>query len=502
MNEPVKILKADQIKAWDQFTIQNEPISSIDLMERASEKCVDFILNSLDLNGPFTIVSGIGNNGGDGLAIARILHSKGYDIEVFVVGDVSNGSEDFNINLKRCQSLNIKIQIYSQNDKIKFNGTIIDAIFGTGLSRVTDGLYRQAIDDINNSELKVVSIDLPSGLFCDLHTPNENPVVKAHHTLTFEVLKFAFLFAENQSRLGQVHVLPIGLSKSYLPTGNHHGFLLNKDFVRSKIKSANQFDHKGKNGHALLVAGSKNKMGAALLSATAALRSGLGLLTVHTVESGSVPLNTNCPEAMLSIDKSERFVSSVNDFSTYNSIGIGPGIGTEKMTADLVQQILYHYKGTLILDADALNVISENDDFKLLLNSNCILTPHVKEFDRLAGNSNNDFERHEKQLTFSKKFNCYVLLKGAYSKITTPEGEVFINNSGNPGMAKGGSGDVLTGILTGLSARNYGALDTTLIGVYWHGLAGDEAAAKYTAMAMKSGDICEMMPLAIKQLLS
>ncbi|HEY1045368.1 MAG TPA: NAD(P)H-hydrate dehydratase [Bacteroidia bacterium] len=502
MQEPNKVLTAAQIKAWDQFTIVNEPILSIDLMERASKKCVDCILNSLHFRGPFTILSGTGNNGGDGLAIARLLHTKGVELDVFIVGDANTGSEDFKINLNRCEAANINIQKYNQNTNTKFKGTIIDAIFGTGLSRVPEGIHGQAIEAINASDSIVVSIDVPSGLYADVHTPNHQMVVNANYTLTFEVLKFAFLFAENHNRLGHVQVIPIGLLNSYKPEGKIHGLLLNKDITRSKVKASNQFDHKGKNGHALLIAGSKNKMGAAVLSVSAALRSGVGLLTVHTVESGTEPLNTACPEAMLSIDENEFFVSHLPELNVFSSIGIGPGIGSNKHTSKLLLTLMSNFKGTVVLDADALNIVSENEECKSLLNSNCILTPHVKEFDRLAGNSSNDFERHEKQLEFAKKHNCYVLLKGAYSKITTPEGEVFINQTGNPGMAKGGSGDVLTGIITGLCAQGYSTLDALTLGVYWHGLAGDLAAQTYTAIAMKSGDIVEMMPNAIKAIMA
>lgn len=502
MQEPTKILTAAQIRAWDQFTIVNEPILSIDLMERASKKCVDYILNSLHFRGPFTILSGTGNNGGDGLAIARLLHSKGVELEVFVVGDANNGSDDFKINLIRCDTANINIQNYNHNINSKFKGTIIDAIFGTGLNRAPEGIHFKAIEAINASGSIVISIDMPSGLYTDVHTPNHQMVVNANYTLTFEVLKFAFLFAENHNRLGQVQVTPIGLLNSYKPEGIIHGLLLNKDCIRSKVKTLNQFDHKGKNGHALLIAGSKNKMGAAVLAVSAALRSGVGLLTVHTVESGTIPLNTECPEAMLSIDETEAVVSNLPELNAFTSIGIGPGIGSDKLTAKLLLTLISNFKGTIVLDADALNIVSENEECKSLLNSNCILTPHVKEFDRLAGNSSNDFERHEKQLEFAKKYKCYVLLKGAYSKITAPNGEVYINNTGNPGMAKGGSGDVLTGIITGLSAQNYSAIDAMLLSVYWHGLAGDLASLQYSAIAMKSSDIVEMMPNAIKAIFS
>lgn len=504
----MKILTADQIRQADAYTISHEPIKSIDLMERAASACFEWITDKFSRNFHFKIFCGVGNNGGDGLAIARMLYGAGYKVDVYLVRFSQKCSDDFLVNEKRISGFKLSVISISEENAAEFplkindpELVIIDAIFGTGLSRAVTGFTTDVIKKINESGNTVISIDLPSGLFCeDNHANNPATIIKASHTLTFECPKLAFLFAENEAFTGNWEIMPVGLDQNFISTISCRYYFITRQTAAAIMKPRKKFSHKGTYGHALLLCGSYGKMGAALLATKACLRSGAGLVTCHTPKCGYGIIQTSIPEAMVSVDESDHYLTTPPKLSAFSAIGVGPGIGLEKQTQGLLKQLIQNYSQPLILDADAINIVAENKTWLSFLPARSILTPHPKEFQRLAGSSDNDYQRLLNQISFAKKFNCYVVLKGAHTSIACPDGDVFFNSTGNPGMATGGSGDVLTGILAGLHAQGYSSKESCVLGVYLHGLAGDIAAEKTSYEALLASDIIENIGEAFKVL--
>jgi ADP-dependent NAD(P)H-hydrate dehydratase / NAD(P)H-hydrate epimerase len=497
----VKIFSAAQFRNWDAVTISNEPVSSIDLMERAAEKCTQWIIARNFHAQSFTIFCGKGNNGGDGLAIARLLLEKQKNVSVFIIETVVPGSSDFETNLQRLPT-ETKISWLSSPagfPKPGENTVVIDAIFGTGLNKPPEGVFSALISFINNPGGRVVSIDMPSGLYAD-ESSLKNTVVHASYTLTFQSLKLAFMMAENAAYMGEVHVLDLGLDKNFYETEKAGFYLTESADVKKVFRKRNRFSHKGDFGHALLVAGSYGKMGAAVLAAKACVHGGTGLLTCHIPRCGYTIMQTSVPEAMADMDDNEYHLTTLRPgLSRYNATGIGPGIGTDKSTRELVASLLKNYGGALIIDADALNCIAADPSLISNIPPLSILTPHPKEFDRLFGDHENEFARIHKAMDISHKNNIIIVLKGHHTLVATPNGG-FFNSTGNAGMAKGGSGDVLTGIITSLLAQKYSAHDAAVLGCYLHGLAGDEAADALTEEYITAGDIVNFLPAAFRQI--
>ncbi len=491
----MKILSASQIRSVDAYTIQHEPVASINLMERAAAACVEWISRSIVPKYSFKIFCGHGNNGGDGLAISRLLLKSGFETKVFIVRESHKYSADFLENEKRLRNYHpLAIHdIKSEKDFPLIGPTdcVIDALFGTGLSKPVSVLFARVIEHINATIAKVIAIDIPSGLFADKHTDGSS-IVHADHTLSFQVPKLAFMFAENEKYVGRFHLLDIGLNQNFIAELVSDHFFLTVDFLKIFLRPRKKFSHKGNFGHALLIAGSKGKMGAAVLAAKGCLRSGVGLLTSHVPEDGIDMMQISCPEAMVAIGEI--------DINKYAAVAIGPGMGTESNAKEMLFKYLHSAKSPLVLDADALNIISEEKDLLKLIPANSILTPHPKEFERLAGETSNCFERHELQLFFSKNHKVFVVLKGAHTCITSPDGMSYFNSTGNPGMAKGGSGDVLTGMITSLLAQGYSSLESALLGVYLHGLAGDIASEKKGIDGMIARDIINGISAALMTL--
>lgn len=505
MEHSLPIFSAAQIKAVDEFTIQNEPIASIDLMERAASKCSQWIMKHYDVETIFKVCCGLGNNGGDGLAIARQLLEHGYKVEVFIIHYSDKYSHDFLINKKKLEdkytSFLMEVNDASHLPHFKTSDVVIDALFGIGLSKPLFGLAAECVNHINQSAEEVIAIDVPSGLMVDSFTDKSNSIVKAMHTLTFQCPKLAFMFAENHVYVGNGHVLDIGLKWTEEIQKNSCAFYVTENAVKELIKPRQKFSHKGTFGHGLLVVGSYGKMGAAIMSTHALLRSGAGLLTVCVPQCGYEIMQTSTPEAMALVEGGEYLQIKELNVSSYSSIGIGPGIGTEKETQLSVKYILESSKKPLVIDADALNALSLNKEWLSLIPQNSILTPHPKEFERLTKIVSNDFERHQLQIDFSKQYKVYVVLKGAHTCITTPQGESYFNSTGNSGMAKGGCGDVLTGLITGLLAQGYMSLQSCVIGVYVHGLAGDITKEEKGELAMIPTDVIENISTAFKRLI-
>jgi NAD(P)H-hydrate epimerase len=501
----MKLFTCQQISEIDKLTMQLEPIESIDLMERASLAAAEWIMENIGNDQPFYIFAGPGNNGGDALVIARSLAWCGFDCTVFIATFGRGLKDDPTLNLNRLVNQN-KTQIYEissedQIPEIPENVVIIDGLFGAGLNKPISGAAKQLVQKINRSGAKIISIDIPSGLFGEDNTQNDlSAIVKATHTLSFQFPKIGFLFPENEPFTGRWEVIPIKLHPQAMAQTQSNYVLLSKEYLSEKIKTRGKFSHKGTYGHALLVAGSYGKMGAAVLASKACLRSGVGLLTTHIPQRGYEIMQTALPEAMISIDSSETVFSDIPELKSYSAIGIGPGLDKKHETQKALKKLLQAKPEKLVVDADGLNMLSENQEWYDLLPENTILTPHPKEFERLAGSSVNSFERLQKQLRFSGKYNVIVICKGAHTCITLPDGRVFFNNTGNPGMATAGSGDVLTGIILGLLAQDYTPEEAALIGVQLHGTAGDLAAAELGQEAMIAGDIISRLGAAFRSL--
>ena len=495
----MKIFSAAQIKNWDAYTIENEPIESIGLMERAAMACSRWILDHKYHQRHLLIFCGTGNNGGDGLAIARILLQNKYKLTVYITGET--GTKDFETNLQKIQShgsLLPSILVPGSLPVITPEIVVIDAIFGTGLGRPPEGIYADLIDHINNSSAPVVSIDMPSGLFADRSSMG-NHIVKATNTLTFQQYKLAFLLPENDPYCGHIHLLNIGLDKTFEHEEEAAFELIERPLIRSICKSRKRFSHKGDYGHAALLCGSYGMMGAAVLSATSCLRSGAGKLTSFIPECGYTTLQSAVPEAMCAVS-GEKYIIAAGGIPGFDAVGIGPGIGKNISHVALLRSVFNQVKKPLLIDADALNMIAENNELIELVPHSSVLTPHPGEFERLFGTVSNDFERIQLALKKSSEYQVYIVLKGQYTFISTPDGKGWFNSTGNAGMATAGSGDVLSGFITGLLAQGYPPLQSSLIGVYLHGLAGDIAAQKYSPEAMIAGDIVNCLGEAFKSI--
>jgi len=501
----MKILSASQLREADDYTIKHEPVKSIALMERAATACSEWIRAKFKVETPFLVICGGGNNGGDGMAIARQLIQLGYDVRVrFLKFKVL--SPDCATNLKRLKE-NKKTDIAELKNISEFpilrrNEVIIDAIFGTGISRMPEGISAQCIGRINEEGARIISIDLPSGFLPDETNQGSALIIQADETLTFQRPKLGMMFPENYKFLGKWHVLDIGLHPGYLSHVASKNLFVLESSVRNILKPRTVFSHKGMYGHALLISGSEGKMGAAVLAAHACVRSGSGLLSMMIPGCGNTIMQTSVPEAMLVKSGGEKYVSGNADWKKYTAIGIGPGMDTGSQQAETLQHLLRNYKGPLVLDADALNILGMNKAWLSLLPANSILTPHRKEFERLAGKTSNDFERNKMQKEFAATYKCIVVLKGAYTCTALPDGTCHFNSTGNPGMAKGGSGDALTGILLGLLAQGYQPADAAKLAVYLHGLAADIAVKYKTVYSLTPSDIIRYLPLAFRKIIS
>ncbi|RNI23503.1 NAD(P)H-hydrate dehydratase [Rufibacter latericius] len=499
----MKILTAAQTREADAFTIAHEPISSLDLMERASSALVQWLEQKYDPAVPFFIFCGTGNNGGDGLAVARLLHNNGYDVQVFLPETGQNLSPDFSQNLERLPQAISVTRIQDMEDlalEIPASGVVLDGFFGSGLSRPLTGLYAQLIEFLNQQQATRIAIDLPSGLFADAPTPPGSAIFQADITLTFERPKLAFLLPASGAYVGDWHVLPIGLHEGYLSQVESPYQVLLPQAIKSLLRPRSKFSHKGTYGHALLAGGSYGKMGAITMSAQAALRAGVGLLTVLVPEIGYGILQTSVPEAMVVTDEQEQHLTRFpEDLTKYQCVGIGPGLGQAEDSRMALEQLFRHKLPPLVLDADALNLLAADRFLRQQLPPNSILTPHPKEFERLTGPAIDDFHRLQLLQSFCAEHSCYVILKGAHSCIGTPSGEFFFNTTGNSGMATGGSGDVLTGILTGLRAQGYSPLEACQLGVYLHGLAGDLAAEVEGETSLIASDLYKYLGAAFQK---
>ena len=503
----MKIFTTAQVADLDKYTIVNEPVESIDLMERASIRVAEWMAGHVDSKQRIAFFAGPGNNGGDALAVARLLSQKNFRVKVFIPNSERHLSDCFLINLKR---LNFILEVATINwnsseelPDLSSYDLIVDGLFGTGLSRPLSGFPSLLVKHLNNSGVPILSIDIPSGLMGEDNGSNDNEaIIRATYTLTFEFPKLSFFFKENEDFIGKWEILPIGLHPDGIlrtETPWHYTVLSEMAAI---VKQRGKFSHKGTFGHALLAAGSYGKMGAAILAARGCLRSGVGLLTVHLPGAGNQIMQIAVPEAMVSVDESENVISRIQLTDAYKVVGIGPGIGKATETVNAFKALLATFRAPLVIDADALNILSEHPDMLNDIPAGSILTPHPTEFERLAGHSESGFKRLMLGRKFSETHGVILILKGAHTAIISPDGNCWFNSTGNPGMATAGSGDVLTGILSGLIAQGYSPSEAALLGVYLHGLSGDLSLTGSSEEALIAGDIPDQLGKAFSLLKS
>ncbi len=488
----MKILSSKQMYQADLATIQKKPILSLNLMEHASLLCFNWISNYLtNKNQIIHIFCGIGNNGGDGLVIARKLIQNKYEVKTYIVNFSNKRSDDFIVNYNRLLKLKHKpneINSFDDFPLIKNNELIIDAIFGIGLSRSPEGFVKELIQCINESNTNTISIDLPSGLFSESHVFDTDAVVRSTEVLTFQNPKIAFLIPDNQKYIKNWHVLDIGLDQDEINSMETNYYIIDKSKIRSIYTKREKFSHKGTFGHSLIIGGSYGKIGAVVLASKAALKIGSGLVTAYIPKCGYEIVQTSIPEVMVEVDAEEQL-----EFFNYKSkatvIGIGVGIGTGEKTCIGFRKFLKENRLPLIIDADGLNILAKHNELLSLIPENSVLTPHPQEFKRLVGKWKNDYEKIEKLIEFSSNIDCVIVLKGAYTAIAF-QNKIYFNTTGNPALATAGSGDVLTGIITGLIAQKHSPLNAAILGVYLHGKTADIAIENNQSMETFTASDC------------
>jgi NAD(P)H-hydrate epimerase len=500
----MKVFTSAQIRDWDAYTIAHEPVESLALMERAAAALRDWLVENADAASPLDVFCGMGNNGGDGLALTRLLLEAGREARAWIVAAGKRFTTDAEVNHRRLETrfpgaVSV-IGDLGDMPPLEAGYWVIDAVFGTGLSRPVTGLAAAVIERINQAGVPVISVDMPSGMRAD-DSSRGGPVVRATHTLSFQCMKKAFLMAENARATGRVHLLDIGLDPAFEQATITPDYLTGAADVRRIYRPREAFSHKGTYGHALVIAGSYGKMGAAVLSTRACLRAGAGLVTALVPSSGYGIMQTAVPEAMCETSAGDRHLTGTAvSPGGYRAVGVGPGLGTHPETAAAVAGLLSMAQAPMVLDADALNIVSQDKRLIGEIPPGSILTPHPKEFERLFGEAADEFRRMELQRSLSVRHDLYIVLKGHRSCISTPDGRCYFNPTGNAGMATGGSGDVLTGILTALLAQGYDPGDAAVLGVYLHGLAGDAAAAVLGQEALIASDLAEYLGQAFKML--
>lgn len=426
----MKIFPSSSIKKLDAYTIEHEPIASIDLMERAATALTKAITERWNTETPVTVFAGPGNNGGDALAVSRMMAEKGYKVEVFLFNPKGDLSADCRTNKELVEMMEEitfhEISTQFVPPALTPDHLVIDGLFGSGLNKPLSGGFAAVVKYINSSPAIVVSIDIPSGLMGEENTFNvKSNIIRADVTFSLQLPKLAFLFAENAEFVGEWDVLDIQLSEEGIEETETNYEMMELEDIRMLIKPRQQFAHKGNFGHALLIAGSKGMAGASVLSARACLRSGVGLLTIHAPICNNDILQTSVPEAMVETDASENYFAVPTDTDDYQAVGIGPGLGkNEETEAALIEQ-LEHCLSPVVADADALNILANHRHTLTHLPKGSILTPHPKELERLTGKCQDSYERLTKACELAREANVHIILKGAYSVVITPDGRCF-----------------------------------------------------------------------------
>ncbi len=489
------LLTSKQMHEVDVYTIQHQPISSIDLMERATQEFVKVFKKKYpNKKKSISILCGQGNNGGDGLAISRILYNEKYEnISVYLILFGTKQSNEYTENLERLAKTKIRpIQITEpeQFKNIK-SDLIIDAILGSGLNKPFTDKFAELAHNVNVLNKTTIAVDVPTGFPSEGLIDKDYKGIKADLVICFQRPKLNFFFPESTVALAQFEVVNIGLDEDFIASIPSNWKLIAKPALNPRAN----FTHKGTYGHALIVAGNTTTMGAALLSARACLRVGAGLTTLCLPNSGLVALNTTLPEVM-ALPRNEHL--AVEALEGYTAIAIGPGLGLAEEDELLFNKVL-NLRKPLVVDADALNMLAKRMDLYEKLPEGTILTPHLKEFDRLFGVHQTWWERVQTAKKQAKQRNLIIILKNQYTFVCLPNEEIHINQTGNPGMASGGMGDVLTGMIIGFLAQGYSSADAAKLAVYAHGKAGDELARKrFTVSALQ---VAEQLPKTLKRII-
>ncbi|MBP3419966.1 MAG: NAD(P)H-hydrate dehydratase [Marinifilaceae bacterium] len=502
----IKILPGAEVGRVDKITCEKEGISSLDLMERAAEVWCDHFTGRYGSDNPVLVLCGPGNNGGDGLAIARILNSKGYSVDCALFTYGHTQSEDNIANCDRLAGTSVRFKKYNEYVQgafqVPYDAVVIDALFGVGLKSPVESSFAELIMDVNECNNRIISVDIPSGLMPENNAGvDRRCIIMADETYTFQAPKLAFLFGENVNYVGYWHILNIGLDKIAINEAAGNWFGITESYIRYAMPNVRLFAHKGVNGRAALIAGRGNMVGAAILASMAAVRSGVGLMNTYLPETGLNALLSRVPEAIPKIfGGTENCFSDITEPDQYNAIAVGPGMGTRQSSIDGLGQLIKNSACKLIIDADAINILSENRDWLRLLNGRAIMTPHIREFERLVGSWSDDYERLTKLTAFASEYGVCVILKDAYTTIALPDGTCLFNNTGNPGLAKGGSGDVLTGVLLGLISSRVPLDVAAVLGVYAHGLTADILISQYGLRGISPFMVAENLGLAWKKM--
>lgn len=503
----MKIFTSAQIHELDRYTIEHEPIKSIDLMERAAKAITHAITEEWTTHTPVVVFAGPGNNGGDALAVARLLINEGYKVKTYLFNITNHLSDDCVLNRQRLldgKHAKDLIEVTAKFDppELTADMLVVDGLFGSGLNKPLAGGFASLVKYINQSPAKVVSIDVPSGLMSEDNTYNVRAnIIHAYLTLTLHERKLSFLFGDAQQFIGKLKVLDIRLSPEYIQKTEAQYHVLEENDIRSRLLHREDFAHKGNMGNALIVAGSYGMAGAAVLATRACLRSGVGKVTAITPKKNYDIMQIAVPEAVLQMDHEETAFTEAVDTDGFDALGIGPGLGRQETTAIAMIAQIRRAQCPIVADADALNILASHRAWMQQLPKGIIMTPHPQELDRLTGSpANADYERLHRTCELAKSLQAYIILKGHNSALCLPNGNVFFNPTGNSGMATAGSGDVLTGIITALLARGYHQQNACMVGMYLHGLAGDLAAKELGKESLVASDIIDHLPQAFQYL--
>ncbi len=498
------LLTTPQIREADAYTIAHEPIASIDLMERASKAFVGWFINHFpDKNKSITVFCGTGNNGGDGLAIARLLHDHQYKkIEITIARFSDRATDDFKVNLKRVKHIGLPLTELAPGEPLKAieSDLLIVALLGTGLNKPLEGEFKRLVSHINTQHKTVVAVDVPAGLFSDGEMPTDAVVLKADLVITFQQPKINFLLPESAPYIKCWNAVNIGLDENFIRSLNSPYQAVEEKDIRQMLRPRHRFSNKGTYGHTLIVAGQPETMGAALLCASACVYAGSGLTTACVPQSGLIALNSYMPEIM-AIVRVGGEPPSIN-YAAFNSAAIGPGLGKDMLARDLLMDLFINFKSPVVIDADALNLLSIHRGLWNTIPENSILTPHMKEFDRLFGDHENWWQRIQTGIQKAREHSVYILLKNDYTLMMTPAGKVYFNTTSNPAMAVGGMGDVLTGIIAGFLAQKYTPEEACLLGAYLHGKAGDELALPYRRSVVLPSQVAQHIPATTAKLMA
>ena len=499
----IPVLSNKQVRSVEDATIATG-VTAEELMDKAGQAAADRIIEleeqgHFGLGPSYVILAGKGNNGGDGLVVATCLHALGRSVRVVVIGHRAEGRGVLEARLG-----NVPKEIRIDRSETSFNRIqlidneiIIDSILGSGVTRPVEGELAVLFAQVNASGRPIVAIDVPSGTMDPSERLGTGPMIQAHHTITFQVPRLALLLPETGATAGSWVVRPIGLDNKALESCERVGDWVEESDIRRSLKPRGRFTHKGSHGHALVIAGGGGCHGAGVLAASGCARSGVGLLTVHGVEKTIQLIGSALPDAMTSQDENVDHIGQLPDLERYNAVAFGPGVGVAEGPKEVLKTLLASWTGPLVLDADALSMLAQDRDLLKQLTSRTVLSPHPKEMDRLLGSSSSSsYDRLCRVQAFAREVGCTVVLKGAYTAVCSAGGRLYFNSTGNAGMAKGGSGDVLTGLLVGLLAQGYEPLEASIISCNLHGLAGDLAAADLGADAMRASDLVRYIPQA------